>query len=145
MAVKLGLVIHNYSCIWILVGSKDDIRTDGPEGEGNGNISGWVTNLKGNHIAPDPDSCTHCEPLPEALWRLDIYLTAIYFSVSTATTVGYGDFYGSTTYERLFLLPAEFVGICVFSVISGITGNLLELPTLQKIINEKKNDVKMYL
>jgi hypothetical protein len=83
--------------------------------------------------------------LPEELREWDIYLTSIYFSVSTSTTVGYGDFYGNTTYERLYLLPAEFIGICMFSIISGITGNLLELPTLLSIINEKKNDVKVYL
>lgn len=84
-------------------------------------------------------------PLPEDLRQWDIYLTAIYFTVSTSTTVGYGDYYGNTSWERLYLLPAEFIGICMFSIISGITGNLLELPTLMQIIDEKKNDVKMYL
>ena len=114
-------MFHILSCIWIIVGSIDDIRTDGPREKPNdGNINGWVTDVK---IAQaDISKETY---LPVNLREWDIYLTAIYFSVSTSTTVGYGDFFGNTTYERLYLLPAEFIGICMFSIISGITGNLL--------------------
>ena len=149
LGTKIFLIFHVLSCVWILIGSIDDIRTDGfidDEGkvlimnEGK-SINGWVTDMKAKYADKGPDG----DYLPTELRQIDIYLTAIYFSVSTSTTVGYGDFYGNTTYERLYLLPAEFIGICMFSIISGITGNLLDLPTLISIINEKKNDVKMYL
>jgi len=35
--------------------------------------------------------------------RYSIYVTALYFLISNSTTVGYGDYFGKTIYERLFL------------------------------------------
>ena len=37
------------------------------------------------------------------LHRQSLYCTALYFIVSVSTTVGYGDYYGTTFYERCYL------------------------------------------
>lgn len=59
-----------------------------------------------------------------------IYITAFYFVTVTATTVGYGDFSGTTNEERLFLIFLEFAGICIFSIISR---NIQSLKSTKKI------------
>jgi hypothetical protein len=51
--------------------------------------------------------------------RLEIYVNAFYFILTTITTVGYGDISGSTTYEYLFSMGVEFIGLTFFSFLTG--------------------------
>jgi hypothetical protein len=69
------------------------------------------------------------------------YSSAVYFIVTTFTTVGYGDFYGSTMQERLFLFAAQFIGIMIFAVLQGLTHQLITIPQLEDIITEKVDDI----
>jgi hypothetical protein len=55
---------------------------------------------------------------------MNIYITSMYFVTTTATTIGYGEFYGTTIVEKIFLMILEFTGILVFS---SITGNIRTL------------------
>jgi hypothetical protein len=47
------------------------------------------------------------------------FIRAIYFTVVTLTTVGYGDFLPQTNNEYLFTMAVEFVGIAFFSIVMG--------------------------
>ena len=49
----------------------------------------------------------------------EIYVSAIYFISETATTIGYGDIYANTPIEQGFAIFLEFVGILIFSLITG--------------------------
>ena len=46
-----------------------------------------------------------------------IYWTAWYFITTSITTIGYGDIYGCTMAEKLFILGLLFIGIIIFTVI----------------------------
>lgn len=46
-------------------------------------------------------------------------MTAFYFVTTTATTVGYGDYYANNKWEKFYLIFLEFTGICTFSIITG--------------------------
>jgi len=94
------MYFHICAVIWIRIGSVTDVY-------GN---EGWVGIMKEKH-----------QDYKEAdLLYTSIYSTAFYFTVSTATTVGYGDYYGSTFNERLFLIFLQFTGICIYSLIQGL-------------------------
>lgn len=58
------------------------------------------------------------------------YVTALYYTVTTATTVGYGDVSARNSREKLYMIFLEFIGICTFSV---ITGNILNLKRADRV------------
>lgn len=54
------------------------------------------------------------------------YTAAIYYTVVTFTTVGYGDYLPQTNEEFAFIMALEFLGIAAFSLVSG---SILEIFT----------------
>ena len=47
----------------------------------------------------------------EGASNFDLYISALYFSITTITTVGYGDIAGFSTNERIF---------CIMLMIGGV-------------------------
>jgi hypothetical protein len=54
------------------------------------------------------------------------YLTSIYFTVTTITTVGYGDVSISTKTEKIFCIFSMLVGVISFSFASGSLASILQ-------------------
>ncbi len=48
-----------------------------------------------------------------------MYITAFYFTVTTFTTIGYGDITGSNSYERCICAFIMLFGVCFFAVVTG--------------------------
>jgi hyperpolarization activated cyclic nucleotide-gated potassium channel 2 len=48
-----------------------------------------------------------------------LYITAYYFTITTITTVGYGDITGTNSYERIICAFLMVFGVCFFAVVSG--------------------------
>lgn len=46
-----------------------------------------------------------------------LYITSMYFITTTITTIGYGDIYGVSMAERLYIILVMFLGILVFTTI----------------------------
>ena len=61
----------------------------------------------------------------------------MYFIVTTATTVGYGDFYAWNTREKVFMIFLEFSAICTFSLIIGQFTNLKDIDEISEVIERK--------
>ena len=89
--ILLILTIHLFACIWIWLGKDSD--------------EGWVTAKQS--LLSDPNS------------NFDLYVAAIYWVMTTFTTVGYGDFTGQTNSENVFQIICIFVGIGFFGYIIG--------------------------
>lgn len=53
------------------------------------------------------------------------YLTAFYFTVTTITTVGYGDISGGTKTEKVFCIFIQVVGVIGFSISSGALASIM--------------------
>lgn len=53
------------------------------------------------------------------------YLLAIYFVVTTISTVGYGDISATTTPERIFVICLMLFGVSFFSFMSGALSSII--------------------
>ena len=56
---------------------------------------------------------------------MQAYLVAFYFTVTTVTTVGYGDVSITTPYEMVFCILTMLVGVVAFSFGSGSLASIL--------------------
>lgn len=50
---------------------------------------------------------------------LDLYFTSYYFTVTTITTVGYGDISGNSSIERVICFFLHLIGVLTYSLASG--------------------------
>jgi Ion channel len=88
LMMYLIYVVHVLSCFWILLGFLWDK---------NGN-SWFIT----AGIPPASFNGTREDYLQEFYSIGPVYIRAVYFIVTSLTTVGYGDIRGITDYELLF-------------------------------------------
>ena len=68
---------------------------------------------------------------------LYIYITAFYFITTTAATIGYGDYGAKSAYEMYFMIIVQFIGMIVFSIISGAINQIIYVPSVYDVMNEK--------
>ena len=54
-----------------------------------------------------------------------LYITSVYFIITTFSSVGYGDVYGDTLLEWIFQIILEMLGIIVFGYMIGTFQQLL--------------------
>jgi hypothetical protein len=75
--------------------------------------------------------------------NVSLYIAAIYWVMTTCTTVGYGDFSGSTNEELLFQMLTQFLGIGFFGYIIGnissMIGQVDSISELQEEEEERQN------
>jgi hypothetical protein len=56
-----------------------------------------------------------------------LYFVSYYYTITTITTVGYGDVVGLNTLERLVSIVNEVVGVLVFSIIMSKLASITSL------------------
>jgi hypothetical protein len=98
--------MHILACSWSFVG----MNVDGS----------WID---GGPIDDTSKSSLH--PIFEKTDKKGIYIAAIYWVITTLTTVGYGDYTGYTEEEYLFEMAVEFIGIGFFSFFMGSINSIL--------------------
>jgi hypothetical protein len=136
IVLTIIFVAHFVACFWYMVGTEEEILTgqttitshaNHPPGTplyeifGVGDSisnpdaisQGWVVK---NGWADDPDF----QRVP--LWTR--YLDSFYFSVTTLTTVGFGDRTPFTNSEKVFSIFTELAGSIIFGIIAGSMGAL---------------------
>ena len=106
--VLLSLIgIHIVTCLWILFPTimhdseeDDEIDTD-LEGT-------WLHNYKLKNISDT-----------------QLYITSLYWTITTITTVGYGDIYGHTSFEKIFCILIMITGVVGFSFVTGSVTSII--------------------
>lgn len=74
------------------------------------------------------------------------YIFAFYWIFEVITTVGYGDFYGKTSWEYVFSIVLEFVGLTFFSFLMGtINGIFNTKDNFDDLIEEKLDSLDMWI
>jgi len=97
--IILFTIMHVVACGWIFVGLKEGWGT-------------WIDN-EGFSVSKYKDDPSF------------VYITSLYWVVTTLTTVGYGDIFGSTDAEYIYTMIVEFIGILVFSIIMSTVNSFL--------------------
>lgn len=69
-----------------------------------------------------------------------MYISSLYFSYATLTTVGFGDINATTTYERGVALIALSIGSAIFAGIVGTMSTLVD--TMDELEEMKLNKLK---
>lgn len=77
--------------------------------------------------------------------RATIYITAVYWAVTTLATVGYGDVKGFRTEEYIYVMIVEFVGILFFSFIMGAITNVFTSGEQGDMMEERIENVDIWL
>jgi hypothetical protein len=146
LVLYLVYVVHILACAWILIGYESpgswidaaglaEDSTDSAEGDSNSGAVDIILTGKGADKQKIKMNSL-----------VTVYVRAIYFIVTTLTTVGYGDFKGLTNNEFIFQMALEFIGIAFFSLLMGSINNLLsEESRLQDILDEKIEALDVWL
>lgn len=121
-------MIHLAACLWIMT----------------------ATFIKGS------DDDTWMDGEIESMGVSEQYLTSVYFTVTTITTVGYGDISGGSRSEKIFCIFIMLIGVMSFSFFSGSLASLIQfydcqnakyreqLSLLNKLFKEYKLPVALY-
>jgi len=74
------------------------------------------------------------------------YVFSLYWLFETLTTVGYGDFTGSTSLEYCITMVFEFVGFCSNAVLIGIMTNFFSNQvTYDDLLHEKLSEMDLWM
>lgn len=108
--LSLVIVCHIMACNWIFI-SWISLRfeIDGP------NTNSWIYTGTPAHNTLD---------------NMRLYFVSYYYTITTMTTVGYGDIVGLNTLERLVSIINEVIGVTVFSLIISKLANIVSLNNL---------------
>eukprot|EP01052_Picozoa_sp_SAG31_P012606 SAG31_NODE_741_length_12429_cov_13.571127_10_plen_316_part_00 len=117
-------VSHGVSCIWYACGTSDQILP----GPSQTLLQGWV----------------HRQGWDAEVGLGTRYLDSLYYSLTTITTVGYGDRTPHTDVEKVLSIMFELCGAAIFGVISGSLGTLAMSESLvkseQKLITQELDE-----
>ena len=95
------ILIHNFACFWVIIANFTSGET----------METWLdkdVRIKG-------------------LGYYNVaYLVSVYFTVTTITTVGFGDVNVSTPYEMVFTIFTMLIGVVTFSFASGSLASILQ-------------------
>lgn len=97
------LMCHIVTCLWIMFPLLEKGTSDRDDLEGS-----WLEPYHDMNYDND-----------------DLYATGFYWTITTITTVGYGDISGVTPSEKIFCTIIMFLGVSSFSYVSGSMTSLL--------------------
>ena len=120
----LFLTIHILACIWSYMGVKES--------------NGWIQLTEG--LLPNGENLLG-EPNDS-----EIYLAAIYWVITTFTTIGYGDIKGSNNTEYLFSCLIMLIGVGFFSYIIGnISSIIVQDDSITELKDLHQKNINLWL
>jgi len=95
-AIIFLILCHILTCIWV-IGAQFTVA---------GEEISWISDFDMNNPS-------------------EIYVTSLYYTVTTMTTVGYGDINGTNTLERVISIMIMLIGVSAFSFATGSLSSIL--------------------
>jgi Ion transport protein len=112
LIITYFILQHVTACIWIFIGRYNDYCSDN-----------WISEKGYTDYS-----------------NFDLYLTGLYFTVTTIVTVGYGDITAYTNTERIFCIFLMIIGVFAFSFATGTLASIIaQYDSKQGKLQEKMN------
>ncbi|CAM1330074.1 KCNH5 (predicted) [Pycnogonum litorale] len=134
------LVAHWLACIWYSIG-----RTDAE----NGYKYSWLWKLGNNTHNPyvyhiSNDSAEHL--LSNGPPRGTMYVTALYFTMTCMTSVGFGNVAAETDNEKIFTICMMIIGALLYATIFGhVTTIIQQMTSATARYHEMLNNVREFM
>ena len=136
------LMAHIMACCWIYLGSLGEELPGGSEDQGWLRKFQYESALDAHLSMPERD---YAERWDENT-PFQIYWFSLYWIFTVLTTVGYGDYAGTNSRERLFTIAIEFFGLMFFSLLSGlITGLVTPLQDFDAMMTTKTEELNVWI
>ncbi|XP_060899964.1 potassium voltage-gated channel subfamily H member 6-like [Labrus mixtus] len=107
-----ALIAHWLACIWYAIGSVERTTSHGV---------GWLATLGGQLGKPFNESIMGSGPSIR-----DKYVTALYFTFSSLTSVGFGNVSPNTNSEKIFSICVMLVGALMYASIFGNVSAIIQ-------------------
>jgi hypothetical protein len=112
------MTVHIFSCLWLICASMYDQSDDGSF-EGT-----WLQGFAEEYKQDAKKALEEGSDISG--WKeVNFYLISVYWTVTTITTVGYGDISGTNNVERMFAAVTMIGGVIAFSFATGTLSSLL--------------------
>ena len=96
LIVQICFITHLFGCLWILIGLISFNEHD----------DGWIKyNVEESQIQRDE--------------FFSLYISSVYWVITTISSVGFGDICGHTMHENLFQIFVEMCGLAIFGYLTG--------------------------
>ena len=94
------LFVHTITCVWIFLGEYQEKMDD---------VDSWITSFgyEGSGIG-------------------EMYTIGFYWTITTITTVGYGDISATNTIERIIASIIMIIGVLAFSFSTGSLSSIIQ-------------------
>lgn len=173
MTLAIMYTTHVLCCLWYVVGFNAMVNVDGEliaENVGWIEREGYIVVERNadcrNHqgVMMAPETGAHTEDTCHAadlLWITDTespvkttfvvsiwtqYLTSFYWSITTLTTVGYGDISAVTNSEKVMSVFAELLGGMIFGMLVGTLSSIITQGRMaEQIYNERMEQVGEFM
>ncbi|XP_049867039.1 potassium voltage-gated channel subfamily H member 8-like isoform X7 [Pectinophora gossypiella] len=135
LMLSFTLVAHWLACIWFIIAEKE-IEYHKHENWDLGNPHlGWINNLADRLKVPIPN-ISHSES----------YVTALYFTCSSLTSVGFGNVAANTVPEKIFSILVMLIGALMHAVVFGnVTAIIQRMYSRRSMYQSKWRDLKDFL
>ncbi|KPP70846.1 potassium voltage-gated channel subfamily H member 4-like [Scleropages formosus] len=130
-----ALLAHWMACIWYVIGRK--------EMESNDPVTwdiGWLHELGKRLETPYTNSTTGGPSLRNA------YIAALYFTLSSLTSVGFGNVCANTDAEKIFSICTMLIGALMHAVVFGnVTAIIQRMYSRRSLYHTRMKDLKDFI
>uniref|UniRef100_T1IPH5 Cyclic nucleotide-binding domain-containing protein n=1 Tax=Strigamia maritima TaxID=126957 RepID=T1IPH5_STRMM len=132
LMLMFSLVAHWLACIWYLIGSEElDL-----------NSAGWIQELN-RRLEPSNSNYQNRTQMPDPKTS---YVTALYFTLSSLTSVGFGNVSANTNVEKIFSICTMLIGALMHAVVFGnVTAIIQRMYSRRSLYQSKWGDLKEFL
>ncbi|KAM4531902.1 potassium voltage-gated channel subfamily H member 4a [Odontesthes bonariensis] len=135
LMLVFALLAHWMACIWYVIGRKEIESGDPVTWD-----IGWLQELGKRLETPYINSTTGGPSMPSA------YIASLYFTVSSLTSVGFGNVCANTDAEKIFSICIMLIGALMHAVVFGnVTAIIQRMYSRRSLYHTRMKDLKDFI